>query len=269
MPTETKSHIDKFALLRESWLADMPDDLVTDAAACASMKVVENGTLLHARGDACDGFYTIAQGAVRFSRTTVDGHATTIAMMEAPNWFGEISIFDGLPRTHDGHAVGATTLLFHAKTDFNRLLARYPVIYERFTRMLSLRLRASFDMVEEAAVAPLPQRLARRLLELAQLEPSTMNARIIPRGREVPLTQEELGHLLGKSRQSIAKMLRIWEQDGVIQTRYGRVFIERPDVLSELAYPERSQQQTGAILTTGIETVRKQRFNSDLLKETL
>jgi len=172
--------------------------------------------------------------------------------MEAPNWFGEISVFDGMPRTHDGHALGPTTLLFHAKTDFKRLLTRYPVIYERFARMLALRLRATFDLVEEASVAPLSQRLARRLLELAQLEPSAMNAATIPRGREVPLTQEELGHLLGKSRQSIAKLLRLWEQDGLVQTRYGRVFIEKPDVLTGIAYPDRqlpaSAPRSGASL---------------------
>ncbi|HCE10649.1 MAG TPA: hypothetical protein DEQ40_18970, partial [Oxalobacteraceae bacterium] len=67
-----------------------------------------------------------------------------------------------------------------------------------------------------------------------------MSAATIPRGREVPLTQEELGHLLGKSRQSIAKLLRLWEQDGIVQTKYGRVFIERPDALTRLAYPERA-----------------------------
>jgi hypothetical protein len=62
----------------------------------------------------------------------------------------------------------------------------------------------------------------------------------MPRGREVPLTQEELGHLLGKSRQSIAKLLRGWEQEGMIQTKYGRVFIEQPQQLIRIAYPERA-----------------------------
>lgn len=231
--------IDKSALLRESWLADMPDEVVSEAAACASLRSVEDGTLLHARGDACDGFYTIARGSVRFSRSTADGHATIIAVMEAPNWFGELSIFDGLPRSHDGHAAGPAVLMFHAKNDFRRLLLRYPAIYERFARILSLRLRATFDLVEEAATAPLTQRLARRLLELAQLQPSPMNGAITPRGREVPLTQEELGNLLGKSRQSIAKILKAWEQEGVIQTNYGRVFVEQPEALARLAYPER------------------------------
>jgi CRP/FNR family cyclic AMP-dependent transcriptional regulator len=231
--------IDKISLLRESWLVDLPDEIVAEAAACGSLRSFEDGALIHARGDACDGFYTIARGLVRFTRATADGHTTTIAVFEASNWFGELSIFDGMPRTHDGHAIGPTVLLFHAKTDFKRLLARHPIIYERFARMLSLRLRATFDLVEEAAVAPLSQRLARRLLELAQIEPSALSAVTIPRGREVPLTQEELGHLLGKSRQSIAKQLRQWEQDGYVQTNYGRVFIENPDALTRIAYPER------------------------------
>lgn len=252
MSIPVKTTIDKIALLRESWMADLPDDIVAEAAAFASVRVVEDGTLLHARGDACDGFYTIAQGAMRFTRTTADGHATTIAVLEPPNWFGEISLFDGLPRTHDGHAAGPTVLLFHAKTDFKRLLARHPIIYERFARMLSLRLRATFDLVEEAAVAPLSQRLARRLLELAQLEPSVMTQTSIPRGREVPLTQEELGHLLGKSRQSIAKLLRLWEQDGLVQTKYGRVFIEQPEAVARLAYPERAT--SGAAQNAGAES---------------
>jgi CRP-like cAMP-binding protein len=219
-------------------LRDFPEEVITDAAASGSLRVVQDGTLLHARGAEADGFYTIARGAVRFTRTTADGHGTTIAVLDAPNCFGEISLFDGLPRTHDAHAVGPTVIVFHAKTDFQRLLARYPGIYERFAKMLCLRLRATFDLVEEAATAPLAQRLARRLLELAHIKPSPMNVSTHPRGREVPLTQEELGHLLGKSRQSIAKLLRTWEQDGLVQTRYGRISIRQPQALAHIADPE-------------------------------
>lgn len=228
--------VDKLFLLQHSWLVDLSDEIVTEAAACCSLRIFEDGALIYARGDACDGFYTIARGLVRFTRATFDGHTTTIAVLETSNWFGELSIFDGMPRTHDAHALGSTVLLFHAKTDFMRLLTRHPIIYQRFTKMLSLRLRATFDLVEEAAVAPLSQRLARRLLELAQIEPSSINDASIPHGRKVPLTQEELGHLLGKSRQSIAKQLRLWEQNGFIKTKYGQVFIEHPDALKRIAY---------------------------------
>lgn len=242
MPNPAHPVIDKPALLRASWLAGLSDEIVQEAAACGSLRTVGDGELVHARGAACDGFYTIASGAVRFSRATADGHITTIAVLEAPDWFGELSIFDGQPRTHDGHASGPTVVLFHAKSDFRRLLLRYPAIYERFARTLSLRLRATYDMIEEASISPLPQRLARRLLEMARLKPSAMNAATTPCGRDVPLTQEELGQLLGKSRQSIAKLLRLWEQAGMVRTCYGRVSVTQPDALMKVAYPERIDQ---------------------------
>ncbi|NEX62869.1 Crp/Fnr family transcriptional regulator [Noviherbaspirillum galbum] len=231
--------IDKPALLRASWLEGFDAAVVRDAAACGTLRRVSDGELVHARGADADGFYTLARGSIRFTRTTADGHATTIAMLDAPNWFGEISLFDGLPRTHDAHAAGDAMLLFHARTDFHRLLARHPAIYARFARTLCLRLRATFDLVEEAAVAPLAQRLARRLLELAHIRPSIMNVTTTVRGRDVPLTQEELGHLLGMSRQTIAKQLRQWEHDGLVQARYGRISIKQPGVLTRLAYPDR------------------------------
>ena len=239
MPERALDDADIAALLRKSWLSGLPDDIVADAIACAALRHTADGMLVHARGAEADGLYTIAHGAVRFTRTTADGQETTIGLLEPPSWFGEISLFDGMPRTHDGYTCGPTLLLFHAKADFKRLLMRHPVIFERFAKMLCLRLRATFDLVEEAATAPLPQRLARRLLELAHIKPSAAAAMTEVRARDVPLTQEELGHLLGKSRQSIAKLLRGWEEEGLVQTRYGRISILRPATLAGLAYPER------------------------------
>lgn len=242
--------IDKSALLRSSWLSDLPEEILQSAFACASVRTYNDGALIHARGAEADGFYTIASGAVRFTRATADGHASIIAVLDAPNCFGEISLFDGLPRSHDAHAAGQTVLLFHSRTDFRKLLASHPQIGERFLRVLSMRLRATFDMVEEAAVAPLSQRLARRLLELAHIKPSALNADVDARGRDVPLTQEDLGHLLGKSRQSISKILHGWEQKGLIQTKYGRISIKQPQALSALAYPDQTQRSARSSLSS-------------------
>lgn len=256
--------IDKGALLRRAWLSDFPDEIIQAAAACAAVRVYHDGAMIHARGAEADGFYTIADGAVRFTRATADGHASIIAVLGAPNCFGEISLFDGLPRSHDAHAAGQTVLLFHSRTDFKKLLAGYPQIYERFLKVLSMRLRATFDMVEEAAVAPLSQRLARRLLELAHIKPSALNADVDAHGRDVPLTQEDLGHLLGKSRQSISKILHGWEQKGLIQTKYGRISIKEPQALSALAYPEQARRPAGAALRERTEDIGPPSFKEAL-----
>lgn len=196
------NEVDKATVLRRSWLSAFPEAVAADAAACCKARIVSDGTLVHACGASADGFYTIASGSVRFTRTTADGHAMSIAVFEASNWFGEISMFDRLPRTHDSHALGRTILLFHARTDFKRLLAR-------------------------------------RLLELTHLQPSMMNAEMVPGGRDVPLTLEEIGNLLGKSCQSSAKLLRQWEQTGLVETKYGAISIRQPQALNRIAYPER------------------------------
>ena len=53
MPSPAKSDIDKAALLRESWLADLPDDVINEAARCGSLRLYADAELVHARGDAC------------------------------------------------------------------------------------------------------------------------------------------------------------------------------------------------------------------------
>ena len=118
MNNRSIDNTDKSAALRRSWLSGFPDDVIEYAASCSTLRDVEDGTLIHARGTEADGFYTLASGSVRFTRATADGHATTIAVLDAPNCFGDISLFDGLPRTHDAHGSGTTVLLFHANTDF-------------------------------------------------------------------------------------------------------------------------------------------------------
>ena len=52
-----------------------------------------------------------ALGAVRVSSVSLSGKQVTLTYVEPGTWFGDIALFDGMPRTHDANAHGATTLL--------------------------------------------------------------------------------------------------------------------------------------------------------------
>jgi Cyclic nucleotide-binding domain len=54
------------------------------------------------RGDAGDGLYCVLSGAICFGAVAHSGKESIVAMAEAPQWFGEIALFDGGARTHDG-----------------------------------------------------------------------------------------------------------------------------------------------------------------------
>lgn len=219
-------------VLRQSWLAGAEAEVMADAMTTVRQRILRDGELVFARNDPGDGIYTLASGVVRFSRATLEGRSSMISMLEPVSWFGELSTFDGLPRTHDAHAVGPTLLLHHGEADFRRMLKLYPMLYASFVKLLSKRMRRVYDWIEDATVLPFPARLARRLLALYHGEADHSITRKVP---AVPVTQEQLGQLLGRSRQTIAKQLLNWEARGLIRMHYGRVVIADSEGLQRVA----------------------------------
>ncbi|MFN9907193.1 MAG: cyclic nucleotide-binding domain-containing protein, partial [bacterium] len=84
-----------------------------------------HGQLLFRRRDPADAWYGILQGAIRIGAASAEGRELTLTYLEPGAWFGEISLFDGEPRTHDGQAQGDTVLLRVARADFEALLAEH------------------------------------------------------------------------------------------------------------------------------------------------
>ena len=75
-----------------------------------------------ARGAPAEEWCGVAKGAVRVSSVSLSGKQVTLTYVEPGTWFGDIALFDGLPRTHDADAHGDTTLLVVRKADFKDLL---------------------------------------------------------------------------------------------------------------------------------------------------
>ena len=221
------------ALLQKNrWFRDLPAEAINQMVGMARLKRLEDGQCLHAQGDAPDGLYGVSTGGIRISNTCADGREALLTVLTLGNWFGEISLFDGLPRTHDAHAMGATELLFIPRRDFQQLLQHRPELYPHFMRLLCARLRSSFNMLEDSALLPLPARLAKRLLMHAQYYGG------VDQGNErltIQLSQETLGLMLNSSRQSINRLLKQFEQAGWVSIHYGQISILDEDALTRVA----------------------------------
>ncbi|HIZ51257.1 MAG TPA: Crp/Fnr family transcriptional regulator [Candidatus Pseudomonas excrementavium] len=232
--TVSQSDGDRHAALlqRNRWFRDLPADCISEMVSMARLRRLEDGQRLHARGDLPDGLYGVSTGAMRISNTGADGREALLTVLSPGNWFGEISLFDGLPRTHDAHAMGVTELLLIPRTGFQQLLERRPELYPHFMRLLCRRLRQSFNMMEDSALLPLPARLAKRLLMHAQYygDVALGNERL-----SIQLSQEVLGLMLNSSRQSINKLLKKLEQAGWIRIHYSQITILDEEALTRLA----------------------------------
>jgi CRP-like cAMP-binding protein len=220
----------RLALRANPWFAELPPAAIDRMTSMAQRRAYEDGGLIHAKGDEPNGLLGLLSGTVKISSTLPDGREAVLTYLEPGHWFGEISLFDGQPRTHDARSAGRTDLLLLPRPAFNAMLAEMPALYPHFLRLLCQRLRTAFIFIEDSTLLPLSARLAKRLLQLA----ATYG---LPRGDHVlinlHLPQEELGTMLGISRQTVNKELKSWQRQGWLRVDYGRLLIQ-PDALRAL-----------------------------------
>ncbi len=210
---------------RGSWFSKLSAPLRADILACSRVRRLDDGEPLTTRGAPAEEWCGVARGAVRVSSVSLSGKQVTLTYVEPGTWFGDIALFDGLPRTHDADAHGQTTLLTVNKADFRGLLARHVELYEALLRLNCRRLRLMFDTVEDLNTRPLAARLAKQILLLARSYGVAQG----PDGAEIriglALAQEDLAQLLGASRQRVNQELKNFERDGAVRVEPTRLVV--------------------------------------------
>ena len=146
-----------------SWFSGLSSALREAILSRSVVRRLSDGAMMAARGAPADEWCGVAKGAVRVSSVSLSGKQVTLTYVEPGTWFGDISLFDGLPRTHDSNAHGETTLLVVRKPDFKELLSQHSELYEALLRLNCRRLRLMFDAVEDLNTRPLASRLAKQI----------------------------------------------------------------------------------------------------------
>jgi CRP/FNR family cyclic AMP-dependent transcriptional regulator len=205
---------------RNPWFGALPLGERKAMLAAADVLQMRAGEMLYRKDDTTGGFYGLVQGAFKVSTLGEDGREGILSVVEAGNWFGEASLIDGLPRPHDATAVQASAVLRIKPAAFARLMQR-----SAFARAIAVllcgRVRVLYGMVEDAMLRSTRTRIARRLLSLARGDATLANdARA-----SVAVSQEALAMMLGITRQTLSKELKVLVRDGVLSLGYGRIEI--------------------------------------------
>lgn len=215
-----------------AWFSKLSKPLRDDILRRARVRRLEDGATLASRGTTAEEWCGVALGAVRISSVSLSGKQVTLTYAEPGTWFGDIALFDGLPRTHDADAHGPTTLLVVRKPDFKDLLARHVELYDALLRLNCRRLRLMFNQFEDLNTRPLQARLAKQVLLLAK-------SYGLPQGEEIriklALAQEDLAHLLGASRQRVNQELKGFEREGAVRVEPTRLVVLSREKLLAIA----------------------------------
>lgn len=206
-------------LLAGRWFQGLPAAFQDRLLAEGMVREVPLEGRLFSRGDAPDGLYAALSGSIRIAGLSPSGKEAVLAVVEPPQWFGEIAVFDRLPRTHDAIA-GADTKVLHVPSPaLDLMFAENPAWWRDLGLMVTTKLRLAFTVMEDMALLPLVPRLARRLVLMAEGygEWSDRSSRV------VKVSQETLAAMVSSSRQSTNQALKELEGRGLVKVAYGEI----------------------------------------------
>lgn len=216
-------------LLAGYWFSHLPAALQQALLEQASVRQLGAGQRLFRRGDPPCGLYAVLDGVIRVGAVNRDGKEALLTLIEPPYWFGEISLFDGQPRTHDAYAESPSRLLQVPQNALLALLEQQPHYWREFALLMSQKLRLAFIALEDMSLLPATPRLARRLLLINEGYGETGPRRVIH------LAQEQLALMLALSRQTTNQILKELEARGALRLNYGEIEILDLECLRHVA----------------------------------
>jgi CRP/FNR family transcriptional regulator, cyclic AMP receptor protein len=220
---------DRRALLQNNYLfSKLSPRHIDRLAACVVGKSIPRATSIFARGDPGSCLFAVCQGTVKISVPSVDGHDAVFNVMGKGDIFGEIALLDGRPRTADAVAVTDCELFVIERRDFLPLMRAEPEIAVKMIEILCARLRRTTEQAENLMFLHLPGRLAKALLRLSDGDEGSCE-------RKVAVTQKDLGNIIGMSRESTNRQLRIWAEQGWVRLERGGIVILSAKALERIA----------------------------------
>ena len=145
-----------------------PDDLVP-LAGKLRRRGYQKGEVIFHQDNAADRMHIILEGTIRISITSDDGREKDLAVLQPGECFGEIALLGGSNRSATAAAVDPAQTLALYREDFMDFLKEHPEVVAQTTSLLTSRLRSVNQMLGDLAFLDVPTRMAKQLLDLAQV----------------------------------------------------------------------------------------------------
>lgn len=189
-------------------------------------------TTLFSPGDRTTSLYVVDKGKVKIYALTSDGREVIYWYSYPGDLFGLAEVCGGELRNCYADTLEETVAIEVPYPVMQRLIADNPQLAAGFIKFLGARLRAATETIKSLASAPADKRLAGHLLKLGQ-----QRGRVQPDGTIALLdhhTHQEIGNVLGLSRQTVTATLSDFRQRGLIDTGHRDIILRDPQRLSRL-----------------------------------
>lgn len=205
------------ALKQVSLFAGLDEYALRTIASEAVTKTVLRNVILFNEGDHTDSLYVILSGRVKIYCSDEEGNEIVLKILEPHDYFGELAVIDGGPRSASVMTLEPTQLSIISRDDFLRYLSREPEIAIRLLKTMAQKLRQETENLKSLALMDVYGRVAKLLLELATEQDGNVT---IDR-----LTYREIATRVGASREMVGRIFKDLKTGGYITVTGSRIII--------------------------------------------
>jgi CRP/FNR family transcriptional regulator, cyclic AMP receptor protein len=194
--------------------AHVDDDGLRALAGLMRRRRFRRNEVIFHQGDPGDSLHVVANGAVKIVLPSAEGDEAIIATLRTGDFFGELSLLDGAPRSATATALEPSETLVLPRPVFYELLDQDMGLRDALLTGVARELRRLTGHVEELHFLDLAGRLAARLTRLArEAVPDAVDEVRL----DWPFTQSDLASMIGGTRQSVNKLLSDLVDDGLVR----------------------------------------------------
>ncbi len=198
---------------------------ITTIADSSAVRILNRGDVLFTEGDHPDELFVVVSGRVAMANRSVDGRESVLALMERGDLFGEMPLFDRLPRSAEARALEPSEVIAIPYEPLRNLYEQRPTLLWKVVTLLVTRIRNTDEALADSVFLDVTGRTAKRLLELSGDADEF----------SLPVTQEELAGMVGASRERVNKAIASFIRLGWIEQTDRRYRITNREQLERRA----------------------------------
>lgn len=213
--------------------ASMKSEYLVELSGKMTDRNYRRGDAIFHKDDPGSTLYIVKTGQVKITTDSTEGEEVILAILRDGDFFGELSLLDGKPRSASATAMADTKAFTLDRSALMESIAKYPELAGDVLSALSERLRHTDVLLEDAVFLDLPARLAKRLLQLSEKHGIQTD-----KGMEIDLrlTQQDLANTVGASRVAVNKLLGLFQDKGLINIDKHHIALINPDDLRNRNY---------------------------------
>lgn len=206
--------------------AELEEEELSTIAKLGVRKKYKKGNLVVLEKEMGAALFVIVSGKVKIIRTNEDGREVILSIFGPGEFFGEMSLLDGMARSASVVSLTKSELFMIHRRDFLKLLHEQPKVSISLLAELAMRLRKADAQIKSLSLKDAAGRIATVILTLAD------DIGIFHKGKvtidELPL-QQDMANMAGTSRETVSRTIHQFVEQGHLQLEGNKLTIVNYD----------------------------------------